>query len=102
MFLVPGSNTVVRINGRAVVTTAAGLVTSFEQNGKHPRSIIQITIAEVYFQCAKALMRSKTWTAGDQSAGLPTPGQLVREQVSSFDATDYDTHYAARAVDRMW
>lgn len=58
MFLIPGSNTTMRINGRAVVSVAPDLLESFEMDGKHPRTVIVVTIDEVYFQCARALMRS--------------------------------------------
>ena len=52
MFLVPGSTTTMRINGTAVVSVDPDLTQSFEVDGKHPRSVIVVTIGEVYFQCA--------------------------------------------------
>ena len=58
MFFVPGSNNVVRINGRAFVTGDDDLCRSFEKDGRHPRTVIVIEIAEIYTQCARALMRS--------------------------------------------
>ena len=79
MFMVPGSNNVIRINGTAQVRTDASLLSSFEQRGQNPRSVILFDIAEVYSQCARALMRSKLWTAGDQSAGLPSVGDMLAE-----------------------
>lgn len=54
LFLVPGSNTTIRINGTAVVSVDPALTGSFEVDGKHPRSVIVVTIGEVYFQCARA------------------------------------------------
>jgi len=67
MFLVPGSNNVVRINGTAVVSIAGDLIGRFSDRGKLPRSVIVITVAEVYSQCARALMRAGTWAAKDES-----------------------------------
>lgn len=55
MFMVPGSNTVVRVNGSAVLSDDPDLVTRFEQKGRHPATVIVIRIAEVYTQCARAL-----------------------------------------------
>jgi uncharacterized protein len=55
MFLVPGANNVVRVNGTARVTTDAALSARFARDGRHPRSVIVIAIAEIYSQCARAL-----------------------------------------------
>ncbi len=102
MFMVPGSNTVVRVNGSAILTADSSVTGAFEQNGKHPRSVIVITLAEVYFQCAKALMRSRLWISGDESGGLPTAGQFLHEVDDSLDAESYDAGYPEYAAERMW
>lgn len=102
MFLIPGVNNVVRINGQAKIVIASEVVESFEQKGKHPRSVIRIEIGEIYFQCAKALLRSRTWVSGDESEGVPKAGEFIKEQIADFDAEDYDVNYVERAQDRMW
>ncbi len=102
MFMVNGADNVVRINGRAVLCTDPGVTGGFEQRGKHPRSVIVVTVAEVYFQCAKALMRSGLWSRGADAEGLPTAGQFVREQDQGFDAESYDSGYADYAKPHMW
>ncbi|WP_296422573.1 MSMEG_1061 family FMN-dependent PPOX-type flavoprotein [Yoonia sp.] len=102
MFLVPGSNNVVRVNGVAVVSVAPDLLARFDQNGHQPRSVVVITIAEVYSQCARALLRARTWAAGDESAGLPSVGAILAEQEAGFDGGTYDAGWAARAKDTMW
>ena len=102
MFIVPGSNNVVRVNGTAILTTDEKTKEKFKKNGKLPRTVIVLTIQEVYFQCAKALMRSKLWTSDDESALVPTAGEFVKEQKSDFDAKGYDNGYAEYAKDRMW
>lgn len=102
MFMVPGSNNVVRVNGRGIVSVAPELLARFDQKRHPPRSVIVITIAEVYSQCARALMRAALWTAGDESAGLPTVGQLLAEQQDGFDGAAYDAAWGARASDTMW
>ncbi len=101
MFMVPGSNTVVRINGRAVLSVDPALTETFSQSGKHPRTVIVITVTEAYFQCAKALMRSALWSA-DPVEGLPTAGDFLKEQVADFDAKTYDEGYAEYAKKGMW
>lgn len=102
MFMVPGSNNVVRVNGRAILTADTAVTESFEQNGKHPRSVIVVTLEEVYFQCAKALMRSKLWLSGDESNQVPSAGQFLQEVDGSLDADDYDAGYPEYARERMW
>lgn len=101
MFMVPGALNVVRVNGTAVLSDDPALTGSFEQRGRHPKTVIVIRIVEVYFQCAKALMRSGLWQR-DDSDGLPTAGDFVKEQDVGFDAGTYDATYAMRAKDRMW
>ena len=102
LFLVPGSNNVVRVNGTAHVTTDPAITGSFTQRDSHPRSVIVVEAAELYFQCAKALMRAGTWRAGDETEGLPSAGDFLREGDPDFDAADYDATYAERAKPRMW
>jgi PPOX class probable FMN-dependent enzyme len=101
MFMIPSALNVVRINGRAVLTDDPAVTDRFEQRGKHPKTVIVITLDEIYVQCAKALMRSDLW-ARDDSAGLPTAGQFLREQDESFDAKGYDLTYPDQAPKRMW
>lgn len=103
MFMVAGSNTVIRVNGMAIVSADAALVESFEQQGKHPRSVIVVTIGEVYPQCARAVMRAGLWTDGDQSEGLPSVGDMLREATSgSFDGAGYDRDWPERATKSLW
>ena len=102
MFMVPGSNNVVRVNGTAALTSDSAMTEAFEKNGKRPKTVIVATIGEMYFQCAKALMRSRLWTSGDESQGLPTAGQFIREVKQDFDAESYDAGYPAYAEPRMW
>lgn len=102
MFMVPGSNNVVRTNGEAMITADEELRAGFGKQGKLPRTVIVFTIAEMYFQCAKALMRSRLWTAGDESALVPTAGEFLREVQAGFDAQTYDAEYPQRAPGQFW
>ena len=103
IFLIPGSNTAIRINGTARLTADEDLRQSFARDGALPRSVILIAIAEVYSQCARALIRSGLWTAGDQSAGLPTVGDMLREiSEGGIDGAAYDANWPGRAAKTMW
>jgi hypothetical protein len=102
MFFVAGSNTVIRVNGSAVVSADPALTARFERQGKRPRSVVVVTIGEVYSQCARALMRAELWTAGDMSEDLPSPGEMLAEAKAGFDGAGYDAGWAARAKDSLW
>lgn len=102
MFFVAGSNTVIRVNGSAIVSADPSLTARFEQRGKHPRSVIVISIAEVYPQCARALMRAGLWTAGDMSEGVPSVGDMLAQAEEGFDGARYDAGWDARARDSLW
>ena len=62
--------------------------------------MIVITIGEMYFQCAKAIMRAGLWQG--EAAQVPTAGQFIREVQADFDAEDYDQGYLERSKARMW
>jgi hypothetical protein len=104
MFLIPGSNSVMRVNGRAVVSVNPGLLESFEMDGKHPRSVAVVTIDEVYFQCARAVMRADLWNPDRRVAAsdLPTPGDMLKAAKAGFDQETYDREWPARAAKTMW
>lgn len=102
MFMVPGCNNVVRVNGEAVLTADIDLTDKFEKNGKRPGTVIVITIGDMYFQCAKALMRSALWRSDDESDRVPTAGQFIKEFKDGFDAEAYDSGYSEYAENRMW
>ena len=102
-FMVPGSTTSVRINGTARLTADPSLRARFARNGIQPRTVIVITVSEVYSQCARALQRSALWTSGDQSTGLPSVGQMMQDASdSAVDGAAYDTDRATRAHLGMW
>ena len=102
MFMVPGSNNVMRVNGRAEVSVAPDLLARFNDKGRMPRSVIVIRIEEVYSQCARAVMRSGIWSAGDDSHGLPSVGDMLAEVEIGFDGAAYDDEWPKRAAKTMW
>ena len=104
LFLIPGSNSTLRVNGRAEISVDADLLASLAMEGKLPRSAIVITIGEIYFQCARALMRARVWDreAWPDLAELPTPGSLMRELKQDFDSQTYDREWPERAKTSMW
>jgi uncharacterized protein len=79
LFLIPGCAETIRINGRAAISVDPALCESFVFAGKTPRSVIVVTVERCYFQCAKAIVRSKLWDPATQvdRKSLPTAGTIL-------------------------
>lgn len=104
MFLIPGSNTTMRLNGRAVVRIDDAITQRFVMDGKHPRSVVVIAIEEVYSQCARAVLRADLWNPEKfrDAAFLPTVGQMLASAKKGFDGVAYDKEWSGRAAKTMW
>jgi len=105
LFLIPGSGTTLRVNGRALVSADPGLLASFGVEGKAPRSVIVMTVEEIYFQCARAIIRSHLWDPGKHVdlKTLPTPGEILAEMSKSrVGGEEYDKAWLERARQTMW
>jgi len=81
LFLIPGVSETMRIVGRAQISTDPALCESFSMQGKAPRTVLVITVDQVFFQCAKAIVRSKLWDPSlhVERASLPTAGKILAE-----------------------
>ena len=105
LFLVPGSGTTLRINGRARVDTDADLCASFVVDGKAPRSVVVMTVEAIYFQCARAIIRSGIWNPESQvePGSLPTPGDILAAVSDGrVGGKAYDDEWPERAAKSMW
>jgi len=102
MFMVNGCNNVVRVNGNAVLTIDQQARNKFLRNNKAPKTVIVVNVKEVYFQCAKALMRSDLWNAESTSGSLPSAGDFTKEQDNTFDSKSYDDGYDEYAKKILW
>ena len=103
MFIVPGSNSVVRVNGRAWLSRSEALREQFRRDRHVPATVILIEITEMYTQCARAMLRAGIWTAGDESGSLPTVGEILAEQTGGEEGgAAYDDAWDARARKTMW
>ncbi|MDX5593886.1 pyridoxamine 5'-phosphate oxidase family protein [Pseudovibrio sp. SPO723] len=105
MMLIPGSGTTVRVNGTAELTTDPELLARFAKEGNAPRCVVRITINELYFQCARAVIRAGLWnmeTHVDPKT-LPTPGSILQEMSQrEIDGKKYDREWPERAAKTMW
>jgi PPOX class probable FMN-dependent enzyme len=105
LFLVPGSGTTLRVNGRACVDTDESLCASFAVEGKTPRSVIVMTTEAVYFQCARAIVRSDLWNPEKHvdPRSLPSPGRILAALSEDRVGGDaYDRAWPERAKQTMW
>ena len=105
LFLLPGSGTTFRANGRAHLSIDPDLLASFEVEGKAPRSVIVMQIDELYFQCARAIVRSDLWNPARHldPKSLPTPGEILASMTDNrVGGEAYDKAWPERAKQTMW
>jgi PPOX class probable FMN-dependent enzyme len=105
LFLIPGSGSTLRVNGRAELRTDGDLLAAFRMEGKPPRCVIVITIDTVFFQCARAVIRADLWNPAKHvdPARLPTAGQMLSAASRGAQGGDaYDAEWPARAAASLW
>ena len=83
LFLIPGVDETLRVNGQARLSDENSLLEIFKNEKRTPKLVIEIKVEDVYLHCAKALMRSKLWDAGRkvERSVLPTMGQMLADQI---------------------
>ncbi len=105
LFLIPGSGTTFRVNGHAHLSADPALLESFAVDGKAPRTVIVVAITEAYFQCARAIVRSKLWNPAEHISpgSIPTPGDVLAELSDNrVGGKAYDEAWPARAAASLW
>ncbi len=107
LFLIPGYDETLRLNGRATLTTQADLIESMAVDGRLPRLAIVVDVEEVFLHCAKAFRRSHLWDADRRQARSEMPSliQMILEDADSapsdpadMAAMDNDLEAAYRAT----
>jgi hypothetical protein len=99
LFMIPGIGTTLRINGHAEIRDDAALCAEFRMQGKLPHTVLSVTANSVYYQCPKALERSRLWSADAQIARSEVPSMgAILENLSkgNIDAAEFDKAYPAR------
>jgi len=81
LFLIPGVGETLRIVGRATISTNPEWTTSFVVDGKAPRTVLVVSVERVFYQCTKAIVRSKLWDPATQidRKSLPSAGTILAE-----------------------
>lgn len=105
LFLIPGSSSTLRVNGRAQLSAEPDLLESFAVEGKPPRTVMVITVEAIYFQCARAIVRSDLWNPEKHvdPKSLPTPGQILAAMSEDrVGGEAYDQEWPERARKTLW
>lgn len=103
--LVPGTSETLRINGRARLSTDPALLARLAVDGRPPATVVVIGIELVFFQCARALLRSQLWRSASwpDRSSLPTAGQMLTAATGgSFDGAAYDAALPQRQQDSLY
>jgi PPOX class probable FMN-dependent enzyme len=105
LFMIPGAGTTLRVNGRAHLTTDADVLASFSREEKLPRSVIVIKVESIYFQCARAIVRSELWNPERyvDPESLPSAGQILAQLSDNrVGGEEYDREWPSRAKKSLW
>jgi PPOX class probable FMN-dependent enzyme len=105
LFLIPGMDETLRVNGEAKITVDAGLREKLAAEGKLPATVMVVAIKAVYMHCAKAFMRSELWdpSTWPDRASLPTLGQILKDQLALPDSAETTDRALAEAyAQTMW
>jgi PPOX class probable FMN-dependent enzyme len=90
LFLIPGFSESLRVNGVAEISHDPVLLERWTVNGRHPRSVLRVSVREAFLHCGKAILRSRLW---DESAKvdrrvLPSYGQMLKDQTQVRDTAE--------------
>lgn len=90
IFLVPGVDEALRINGAASLRTDEAFTSLCEVNGRFPKLVVHITVKEAYLHCAKAIMRGQLWMpeAKVERNVLPTMNEMLRDQINQTEPAE--------------
>ena len=105
LFLIPGSGTTFRVNGRARLCDDPAVLATYAVDGALPRTAIVVRVEAAYFQCARAIVRSELWDARRHVdlTTIPTPGEMLARLTNGrVGGEAYDTEWPARAASTMW
>jgi len=90
LFMVPGIDETLRVNGAARIVDDAASLAAFASHQRAPKCAIEVTVAQAYLHCAKAFMRSKLWDPATrvQRSVLPPTGEMLRDQTGSKEPAE--------------
>lgn len=98
LFLIPGVDETLRVNGTARITDDQQATGVFATERRTPKVVVQVTVEEAYLHCAKALMRSKLWAEESrrERSVLPTMGRMLADQTGQEGPVETEEEMRAR------
>ena len=105
LFLIPGIGETIRVVGRAALSIDPDLLASFTVNGKLPCCVIVITVERVFYQCTKAIVRSKLWDPARHvdRTRLPTTGAILAAQTAGrLGGAEHDRGQLERTMAKLY
>lgn len=105
LFMIPGVDETLRLNGRAKLTTDPARLGPLSVNGRAPRSGLVVEVEEVFLQCTKALVRSRLWadeTRVDRKAALPTFGRMLADHIGEPDGDAVERDLRAKLPETLY
>ena len=105
LFLVPGVGETLRVNGTARISVDPALLARFAVDEKLPRSVLIVDVQTVYFQCSRALLRSRLWDPATHvpRSALPSVGRILSDLTAgTFDGVTYDRDLPARVAGTLY
>jgi PPOX class probable FMN-dependent enzyme len=103
LFLVPGTGETLRVNGTAKVSVDPVLLQSFAVGTALPKCVLEITVSEVFFHCARAMQRSGLWAKDKPNSKVPTAGQIMSALTAGqLGGEKYDAELPQRQRDTLY
>ena len=98
LFLIPGVDETLRVNGAARLTDSAQALARFDGERRQPKLAIEVSVREAYLHCAKSLMRAKLWSAESrvERTVLPTMNRMIHDQIGSAEPPESQEAMLAR------
>ncbi len=104
IFLVPGVDEALRINGAATLRNDEAFTSLCEVNGRFPKVVVHIAVREAYLHCAKAIMRGQLWApeAKIERKVLPTMNEMLRDQIGQTEPAEPQAVMYARHTTELY
>lgn len=102
LFLVPGFDETLRVNGRAVLSTDPADLARCADARRTPALAIRVSVESIYLHCGKSLMRSQLWDASRHTdrARMPNMAEMMREQIRAFKGEEIEAETQAQMLAR--
>lgn len=103
IFMVPGVDETLRINGTARLRDEREYLEQFSGEKKQPKLVIEIAVAEAYLHCGKSMMRSSLWSGETrvERSALPSMGQMLKDQTGSQAPAETQEEMVAQYIRNM-